>query len=60
MKFSGKVWFMKIFFKSHKKLGLHKKQRILIFWTKFAQKEHFRLKRAKLKITIELYIFELV
>ena len=32
----------------------------LIFWIKFAQKGHFLSKRAKLNITIEFCLFELV
>ena len=36
------------------------KLKILIFWTKFAQKQQVQLKRAKLNITSEFCIFELV
>ena len=39
---------------------LQLQQTIFIFWNNFARKGHFPLKRAKLNITTEFYIFKLV
>ena len=38
----------------------HLKQTILIFWTKFAQKDYFCMKTEKVKTAIDFCIFELV
>ena len=48
----------------HIRINLHTKFQlkliILIFWTKFTQKEYFQSNTEKVNITIELWIFELV
>ena len=47
MEFSGKVWFMKIFFKSHKKLGLHKKTENFDFLNQICPKRTFPVEKSK-------------